>query len=317
MISRIINPQRFFAMTSKSSSAIKQIKSLPTRSLHIVPKTSSRSQFSFKSKLLVGGVLGLGLYKDVAYYPYVVSSHNIFETGKCSSDGRLGASIVSLNNFKFKGPNIFYYKKALTSNEHLLNDVIASSLAREIFDNDYPLILFSQCSGKNSLLSQCIAGSVPYSNVKNWVNQKNAIYFPKHLGEAVAFKMLIGEGDSSLENIVVILNKEGRCYSIDHEFAFEHTPKFISDDGETAFEFMRIQQNKILKEAVRNDIENGRITAFYEKFANLPDERVEKMLDRFPILSIKEREIYLDQIKSRQVAAREFLDKKASIQFKL
>jgi hypothetical protein len=133
----------------------------------------------------------------------------------------------------------YFYLKETFDREGFLNELIGGALARELCEGKYPLVLAHLTPLKDNpalsqyaVLSQSMAGQVPYSNLEVWaIDYYNDFEFrkyrPRRLGVTLAIDGLLGKTDSKLANLVDIWDQNGHCYSIDQESAFALAPHFF------------------------------------------------------------------------------------------
>lgn len=170
---------------------------------------------------------------------------------------------------------------------------------------------------------------------------------PKLLGLSIAFDKLFGKTDTKLANLVVKRDQIGDCYSIDHESAFRKAPEFILDahDGlisigefsEKKFDDVLLEQaldntdpsfdsranpnqplrdepkvlalaEPAIKNAIDADIKNGRILAFYQRFATMNDQQLEDIFQPFgKLIHEDEKAAYLAKLHHLRKQTRVFL----------
>lgn len=197
------------------------------------------------------------------------------------------------------------------------------------------------------IISESLSEKGGNKNLEDWAQlyaEDNINFVPLNLGVSIAFDMLFGKSDCKLANLIVE-KSTGECYSIDHESGFDMPPTFVTDEM-SALEFIceyrkktssehAIEQqfegvvdtqvdnlhqplkgeiqikNKIapvLLQAIKNDINNGKVTEFYEKFVSLSDADFKNIYARFgSLFHAEERNQYLKLMQARQAATRAFL----------
>lgn len=199
-----------------------------------------------------------------------------------------------------------------------------------------------------ALISESLGEKAGNMNLEDWARlyaEDHIDYVPTHLGTSIAFDMLMGKTDCKLANLIVKKMNGGNCYSIDHETSLMMAPEFLKDDkeglqficefspktlGEHIYEqngdgavdtetdnmHQPLRGNRevkntispVLRAAIRNDLVNGRVIAFYEKFANTSETDLRKLFTRFgSLIHADEQENLLKDLQARQVATRQYL----------
>lgn len=198
------------------------------------------------------------------------------------------------------------------------------------------------------LISESINEKYGNKNLEEWAllyARGEINYLPRHLGVSIAFDMLFGKSDSKLANLIVEHDAEGNCYSIDHESAFNLKSAFVTSPqdalnyigeyrgkafGEIVMEQasdgcvdterdnfhqplkgdhnIKAQIAPVLKQAIQNDMDNGKIRQFYEKFAAMTEQDFRNIFARFgSLIHENEQKAFLGYLQTRQEAVREFL----------
>lgn len=173
---------------------------------------------------------------------------------------------------------------------------------------------------------------------------RSTLPLPRHLGLAIATEKLLGKFDCKLQNLVMVNDGNAHSYSIDHESMLAKAPTILTNAKEglryigefsqkdTAFEnaadsigggadgnenpYQPIKNEgdikklikPILQQAINEDLENGVVMAFYQKFADFTEEELNQIYDSFgSLMTGEERKQYTDNIKQRQQFVREYL----------
>jgi hypothetical protein len=198
------------------------------------------------------------------------------------------------------------------------------------------------------LISESLGEKAGNMNLEEWARlyaERSIDYVPTHLGTSIAFDMLLGKTDCKLANLIVKRQNGGNCYSIDHETSLFMAPQFLRRDkdglvfigefsqkslGEHIYEqngdgavdtetdnmHQPLRGDKATKEvitpvlraAIRNDMDNGKVIAFYEKFASMSELELNKLFTRYGTLIHKdEQQSIMRDLQARQVATREYL----------
>ena len=206
-----------------------------------------------------------------------------------------------------------------------------------------------------AVLSESV-GTAPHSDIEVWAqdyfhDHEFVKFKPKHLGVALALDAMVGKSDCKLANLVSLRDSQGYCYSIDHESAFAKAPLFI-EKAEDALGYIGEFRRKsivelghedncpgldtrddpnqplkarldvqtairpILLKAIQNDIESGRIAAFYKKFASLSDEKLKKVIGQYGLLTEKEELEYFRRLKVIQGELRQHISQSLGAQEK-
>lgn len=239
------------------------------------------------------------------------------------------------------GAREFYYFKLPFYRWGFIKELIAGALARELMGEHEPKVYALELShddktglAQYGLLSQSLGSNLHYDNLENWAylyneDYEEALFGPKHLGCSLAFKLLLGDSDAKAANIVMLRDQQGHCYSIDHEYAFDYAPQFITDAdvavkqlkdfhaGTEEGHFIPLQKEPellarvfpVFRDAVQCDIESGEVIKLYENFANLSLNRLHRLFNQYgPLVHTEERDCLLKDLLARQEATLKFIN---------
>jgi hypothetical protein len=198
-----------------------------------------------------------------------------------------------------------------------------------------------------------LGGNVRRDNLEQWVeaydlDEEEIKFGPMHLGEPVAFDMVMGKSDTKFANLVIIRNHEGEGYSIDNESACDNSDvlfvtsvqdavNFIAEykDDTSKERFMmgsahtpevnlrdnphqHLKSNRnilrkarpIIEAAIENDITNGRIDQLYKNFVALNENDFNDIFNQFgTLIHEDERKEFIREFTYRQKITREFVEK--------
>lgn len=252
------------------------------------------------------------------------------------------------------GEQVYCYHKETFTRSMLINELVVGTLGKLLMDHDYPIVYAVQKPLKNdssrsqfSFLSGSLFGVDLEEWCRNFSHDKEEYKLgPRHLGLALAFDMLFGKSDIKLANLVVkrATEEKGRCYSIDHESAFNKPPVILADakqalgligefHGKTFNALLREEVadgmldtsndpnqplkdqfaiknavSPILLSAIQADMDDGKVTAFYKRFAALDDKQFEKAFAPFAgFIRDDEKASIISRLKDAQALVREHL----------
>lgn len=290
----------------------------------------------------------------------VIDAMRISSTGKKVLPGHTQAHKVAFVNDK--GETEYYYYKEPNNRDSLIKELIVGSIARALLGKKVPDIYAVETPLNDkenhshfAVMSEGLGGNVKRDNLETWAesyseDEEEIKFGPKHLGEAIAFDMLMGKTDCKLANLVLIKNNEGECYTIDQESALRKKSKFLkkaSSGVEFLCEFakdtfddrfknglapdnveVKTDPNQpvkdktsikakiypILETAINADIESGKVLELYKKFASLTDQDFENIFNQFgTLIHQDERKLILADLKQRQERTREYLASQENI----
>lgn len=233
----------------------------------------------------------------------------------------------------------FYYKLPYFRGG-FVKELIAAALARHLLGEQAPAVYAVEKPEESdarraqyALVSESLGTNVQYDNLESWAflyeqDDEELRYGPKHLGLALAFKLLLGDSDAKAANFVLLRNQQGNCYSIDHEYAFDLAPAFIRDSSSAVSrlkDFRTDQQDRyiplqanpallqkiepVLERAVQCDLDDGSVMALYERFASLTEADIQTMFDRYGSLINEDEKASITQdLRYRQADTREFIE---------
>ncbi len=233
----------------------------------------------------------------------------------------------------------FYYKLPFYRGG-FVKELAVAALARKLLGEHAPMVYAVETpqasdssQSQYALISQSLATNLHYDNLENWALQYEADdeeikFSPRHMGLSLAFKLMLGDSDIKAANFVLLRDQQGYCYSIDHEYAFDHGPVFVRDAASAVRElndyksdagnFYFLLRSKtalldkmfpVLQRAVQRDIDDGSMLALYERFVNLTDEDIQALYDQYgSLINADERAFFTHELKFRQECAKEYIE---------
>lgn len=237
------------------------------------------------------------------------------------------------------GSESYYYFKIPFDRIGFVTELVAGALARLLLGKKVPSVYAVEKAhdGDQSeymFISEIVSDGL-HDNLETWArlygqDQEMKKASPKYMGLSIAFKLLLGDADPKLANFIVPYDGEEHCYSIDHEFTFKMPPVFVRDPAEAIRrlkDFNPKEKNNrdiplqaqpeiiskiepVLSAAVKRNIDDGSIIAFYERFARLTPQDIQMTFEQFgSLVSEEERAVFQSAIELRQQAVKDFLVK--------
>lgn len=261
----------------------------------------------------------------------VISTHQIIRVDSKATVGRSRGHIVWTEGVA-KTSNVFYNKKVY-SREKLLNELVLCGLLHDLYketDTPFPAVFVLERTthaGKKlySFMSEDVGGTARNINLLHYLKARGTTELDlsklKNIGVIVAFNRLVGNTDCNLKNF--ILHQQtgvDYLYGIDFEYAFIQKPSLLTSAEQVSetivelinpvFQFTTAMQfndtiasfsKRQLIAAIKNELDDGSVIMFYQKFADMTRNQIEDSLSRLDgLMTPVEKTSYLAKILNSQ-----------------
>lgn len=284
---------------------------------------------------------------------HIKNASNFSEVVSNKIPGRAGAK--KFLYIDANGHKEFFYVKESFSREKFVNELIYGNFLYVITEGTFPQVVLIQGDINKDGKARYFIGSKSNSyygaeaiNLGEWrdeyINDEEVraiIDKPKGLGLALFIKVLLGDKDIKLDNLVNIQSDDSDCYGIDNEYCNPQKGKVIIDsyqllasinkpnrldnahlekDDIISFEADNgIQVDELLIEpfitAIEHDLNEGKIFKLMLKIANLTENDMENIISPYEdFLRIEEKSFYKYQIETIKTNVIEFLSKEYGLE---